>query len=378
MAHLQLTSEQARRVDIIQKRSFHRLCKERGVAPEEYETLLLEVLKDDVRRIAAAMGYNSHDQLPADMKATLLATDYWAGKADTNRRHASQLAQTIAKHQDVLPINWDYLYGLARELELSTADRRTLVAEIVSALPHIPIFDAEFNAFVKRESLIDNIPCVCVYECLPSASRGLIDVFCHGMFEFDAKRNGIALKTSKELKRIGSERQFMDACKTCMDMVFGRTVVAVLDPEVCASSNSDLFLPVRIMKASAHVFAWFHEYGHLLMGHLDRAPCHELEFEADLFAWRVVQGEASGDAFKGPYTRFGAVALLSILQLIEIVQARSESKSHPAAGKRIVSLLQSADEQEVLQIAQILASILELFQATARTHYNIEYTCGQS
>jgi len=374
MEYLRLSDRQARHLAKLKKQSFHRYCEEHRYSPDEHEEFLLKLVKSDLRRIATAQGYDSYDQYPDDMKSVIDSTDYWAVTCDAHKRRASQIAEEIVKSQDLLPINWDYVKNLADELELKYTDKDELIRNVITGLPHIPTFEVEFNAFVGKELLVDNIPCVCVHESLPTASRSFIDVLSGGMFHFNPDRNGVELRNLSELIEISRDKKFMEVCKTCMEMIFGRSTGAVLYEKYLASlSTPELFLPVRTITTSAHYFVWLHEYGHLLMGHLLREPCHEVEYEADNFAWRVVEAKAAGNPHQGPYLRFGAFSMLNIFQLIEIVQNSIESESHPTARKRIRRLIRLVKEEDAAEIRGVISSMLTLFQATAEYHYNASY-----
>ncbi|MBN1937457.1 MAG: hypothetical protein JW934_22560 [Anaerolineae bacterium] len=366
---LSLSGSQKTRLATLQKSSFYHFCKMHGYAPAEHEEFLLQLVKNDLQRIATAQGYDSYNQYPDDMKSVIDSTDYWTVTSNEHKRRASQIAEDIVKVQDLLPINWDYVRNLADELEIGYANKDELIRNVITALPHIPMFEVDFNAFVGKELLLDNIPCVCVHESLPTASRSLIDVLSNGMFHFNPDRNGVELRNPAELMEIGRKQWFMEACKTCMDMVLGRSTGGYLEREACASlSIPELFLPIRTMTATAHYFTWFHEYGHLLMGHLQRDPCHEIEYEADAFALRIVEATASND-LRGPYVRFGAFSLLTILHLIETVENVKESISHPPAKKRISRLLRMVKEEDVDAVRSVVSSMITLVQAVAEHYY---------
>lgn len=104
-------------------------------------------------------------------------------------------------------------------------------------------------------------------------------------------------------------------------------------------------LIVRVMTGAQH-FVWHHEFGHLLRGHLERRPSHQVEREADEFAAAVTLSKGVNQAF---WESVGVVFLFLSLRIVEQRNGTSANQTHPPIRERLMAFVGlSGPHQELL------------------------------
>jgi len=207
------------------------------------------------------------------------------------------------------------------------------------------LFDLEFNSFIEERTLVDGvIPCISIYDQLTVASDVFIDlVFAAAM----SIRSGRVVPTELErCREIGSRPSFQEEFRQCMHMVLGKCDRANLRYDNLLRSSPDTSFLFMVMSAGASRFAWYHEYGHLLMGHLAVGACPEVEFEADHFAWLLVNHQFGKTSSVAAWSCLGALALILVAGFLESASGVSQTRTHPPATSRIEALLATLNERD--------------------------------
>ena len=106
----------------------------------------------------------------------------------------------------------------------------------------------------------------------------------------------------------------------------------------------DLIDYLNIVTTSSQIFVRFHEYGHLVQGHLPIGPCHQVEFDADFYATLHLLSMgigSTGVANPGYQSTFalGGVFILFALCLIEVYTDYEQPSTHPPGEQRLGQFL---------------------------------------
>src|SRR5205807_9264812 len=157
-----------------------------------------------------------------------------------------------------------------------------------------------------------------------------------------------------------------------LEMVLARADRGAFESaRLLSKSWPDVQLDCRFMFMGAATFARLHEYGHLLMGHLEKPQRHALEYEADAFAYKVLTEASrgiSGGYFGSFPVKVGAISLLVMLLLIEAIEKHLPSPTHPSAAHRIMALLQD-ESRESATLLFYVEAILAICKTTIESHY---------
>lgn len=372
---LRLNESERRRLSQMEKQSFLRFCKRLGHSPEERASLILQGEKEDLIHLSQTISEDPTERsaFVQEVRPYIDAPDLWTLKRLAAEERVSRLTDEIAANRTRLPIDWPYLRQLAQDmaLDLSDKDKGNLLRAILLNVPHIRRYDLHFNAFVKSESLLGRIPCVCVYELLITASRFFADVVARRMFRVGSS---VELVGAVEAKRAGTHEAFMIACHECLEMALCKTDVIRLSAEDTASHTwPHLTWPIRLMAMGSQDFAWYHEYGHMLMGHLAAEQGHDVEYAADTFAWQLIKAFRACEHPELFWYRIGALSLLAIIHLLEVINKQPESATHPTAFDRLASICRDLEEPDRFTLFSPVGAMLALCEATLSKCYGVQY-----
>ncbi|MCK4819867.1 hypothetical protein KA005_29145, partial [bacterium] len=109
------------------------------------------------------------------------------------------------------------------------------------------------------------------------------------------------------------------------------------------------------MNAAASLFVTSHEIGHLLLGHIEKDPNPNLEYEADAFATLIVgMSRWINKEF----------AIASVFALIDIIEADNpQSAFHPNSLKRFGNVIAQTNEMKAEidwgYVGNLLKSVLD-------------------
>jgi len=351
----QLTPSQLRRLEEHEKQSFHEFSRRIGYPPDELEKYLLQMAKEEIEltiRMASMENQELEDRVREDVKDMLSANDWWTFKRFQVKTQAEALAADISRQWHSLPVNWNYLNQISDELKIRRPrpDSPESVISFVLSIPHVQIYGTEFNAFVGQETDLDDIPCVSVYEHLIIATERFLDVVLKGLIR-QTSAGSVTVAEPEDLKSAGKDSKFMDACEESLSAVLCRTDIIVHDPDMLLSRTwPEMQLPFRMIAAGATDFVWNHEYGHLLMGHLQRGSCHQVEYEADAFAWKVQLSKYDWHPDASFWYLLGGISILTLFIMIEAITKDGPSESHPSGKNRLYAILGSLDQGTAMRL----------------------------
>ena len=346
----------------LERDSFARFCSQLGHDPVEHARRVLRVSQDNLRRLIEV----ERERFPelAEQHQTLVqelldADDYWLFKRLQNERTKEGIVRHIGDNAALVPIDYEYLSRICEQLHVLAPGpgEPGSLKLFLETIPSLTLSELEFNAFVERRTLVGNaIPCVGVSEQLVTAT----DVFFDVVFRASTSRPSGAIDAAGESQCTarGSDPGFQEACKSSIDLVLGRTDNVDLDYERLLRSDPVMSLPFQLMSSGAHNFVWYHEYGHLLMGHLPIGPCPEVEFEADVFAWQLVNKHVDQGTMPAFWNALGAMALISLFEIIEAIAGRPQAATHPEARLRLKRLMRTLNENDRSTMYRFIQSMI--------------------
>jgi hypothetical protein len=345
--------------------------------PISLEAFLLSRSKEELRISIEAVEKANGRSFPAmwnEAKEALESNDWWAFNHLKHTIVVKHLFDQIVTSASTLPIDWEYLGGIAREFELTTPSPSSpeSLRKMLWSIPHIYQYINDFNAFVGRETLIGNLPCVCIYENLLTASQFFLDIVMRQVLRLDSPYKAELLAVD-ELENVGSQPGFITVCRSVFDMILGRKEWASIEPSYLLSRSwPEMQLPCHLMFFGATDFVRLHEYGHLLRGHLLKQQTYDIEFQADEFAFNAggsIYAKLRGASI---WSKIGAMGILTIIAFIEMIEHHSSSKTHPLAQQRLIALTRSGGEESHILFIYVQA-MLCVCRKTIESEYGVRY-----
>ncbi len=373
---LQLKDNQIRTIEEWEHNSFLEFCKGSGYNPKEYEKKVLDNSKRNLRIFADNINNEAIRKTYFDGSEDLLtANDLWEYKKRQKDTEAKAIIDHIVNNYENIYIDEKYILGLCKELNISapsTLDTGFL-KRFLESIPVVILNTCQFNAFVQKKYVLDKkIPCVFIFDHLSVAVGLFIDFVFQKAITIDSK---MALPTDLKIcNQIGEESSFQDAIKKIIDMVLGKTNQYWTNYENMFSSNPKMSLQYMALICGATRFVWYHEYSHLLMGHLSspKEEWHLDEYNADLNAMRLLYYHyGTNDPFQLSFWEsLGMLSTMYIIVLIEKILSMSESETHPPALKRLHVLIGQMPESSAKVLANYFNPVMELCNPTLERFYN--------
>jgi hypothetical protein len=172
---LQLTPKQQETLYALERSSFDGYCKRTGKDAETYSALISEALIHELNTVRTTAG----DELPASLsehfRNAVESRDMIARiKVVEDHANAVRLSHIVGGAPRHL-INYMYLSSLADTLQLSAPSPANddALHVMLKSLPLRLMWENNFDAFVTHETLLDDIPCVCVFHTITSGLKAL-------------------------------------------------------------------------------------------------------------------------------------------------------------------------------------------------------------
>lgn len=370
---LQLNDRQLKELSRLERDSFTRLCFRLRRNPDEYQQLSLTMAQRNLREFINGHEYPEIASLHfSETQELLNAPDFWTYKRLQKDRETRSIVRHICNNEHALPINYEYLSGLCNHLNISTiwSDDSGILCSFLDSIPVVILFDLSFNAFVEQRTLVDGaIPCVCMFDQLFVTSEVFIDFVLAAAI---STTSGMAVPTNhSRCFEIGTQPAFQEELKQCIELVLGMSDRVDLIYDALLRSRPNMMLPFMIMTHGAQRFVWYHEYGHLLMGHLPVGPCHKVEFAADLFGWFLLNHHFDPADIAAFWNFLGALVVMLLIALLEAILHVSESKTHPSARVRIRELLATLTEHDRNTMLKFLDAVVSICNPTLARYWNV-------
>jgi hypothetical protein len=346
-AGLELTQEQREAIRAVEVASFEEHCKQHGHNIETYAAMCLE----DIKQHSQSIIDNNRDVLVEEGAHDVIlfyerlasATDFWNATEllATSQRH--RIIDEIVDNATHLPINQSYLTQLALDLRLipPARERPETLRDFLLAIPVIEMWGYEFGAYLEGRSTIYGLPCICVFHHLGSVSNLFFNVVMPVLFQVEGET--IYLRAIPEISTLAAEPGFTKALKGVLDMLYGVSYRVEIDGihhfQCLYPHLDDQFF---MLSAGAQDFVWFHEYGHLLLGHLTVGACQQLEYEADRLASSICAEISKRNGLYG----IGMIIIVMMLMIMETQEGTEGTPSHPMAAMRLLNVLGTFEASE--------------------------------
>lgn len=381
---LQLSTEQVETLRKLETASFNQFCKRAGKDATSYAALVSDVLIDELKTAIHTAGDGIPQSLSDHFRNAIQESNMFEKiRIIEDHANATRLSHIIRGAPRQM-INYSYLSTLAEALGLpipSPADD-TPLRVLLDALPLRLMWDNNFNAFVKRETLLANIPCICVFHTITSGLKALADLVATAIVEI-----GDPLPIVIRCSDIRKEPSFKTDCRNVLQAIFGEGNLLIPLHEKHAYGRRDsmhLYLHTYFV-SGAFDFVWLHEYGHLLLGHLLKGPSHRVEFEADEFAAatmfravetfpkyemaRAEEPEVVQDLVEFDRTLyiFGAALALSVLCLFDLFRM-GDSPTHPPGKARVHNI---AKRYPAIDILSFVRNVHQALNPTLEDYWSV-------
>lgn len=365
-----------RTVEKCEHNSFIEFCKDSGNNPKNYEKKVLDNSKRNIRLFVDNIYDETIRKTYLDGSEDLLtANEFWEYKKRQKDTEAKAIIEHIVHNYKNINIDKQYIFGLCKELNISTPKKldAAFLKRFLKSIPVVILYTCQFNAFVEKRYVVDEkIPCVFMYDNLLVAVGIFIDFVYQKAITIESKK---VLPTDfKICKQIGKQSSFQDAIKQIIDMVLGKTDQFWTNHENLFSSNPKMCLQYASLIGGATRFVWYHEYSHLLMGHLS-SPKEEWrldEFNADLNAMRLLHYHyGKDDPFQLSFWEsLGMLSTIYLIVLIEKISSISESKTHPPPLDRLHVLVGKMPESSANNLAKYFNPVMDICNPTLERFYN--------
>jgi len=312
------------------------------VTPKKYTSVFL----DNARReactfIDAATQFDEiDDEVVSFYKSIEASSDFWEVIGLLTEFSRRRYVDVIVSHAPQSLSNYEYLTQVADTFgaEQPKPDKPSTLKRFLTEIPMIRLWEPDFNAFLGRTSPIGSIPHICVYHTLETAVRGFADIILYPILNIHDNR--CTQRSIDEIQAIASGMEYIGSVKTLMDFVFGHTWAMTYEKERSFKGHGtpESLILCETVAGGSIDFVWFHEFGHLLMGHLKDVPCHAVEFQADAFAARTML-RVSDERDKLFWYIAGGAATLFLISLLEARRSTSHSSTHPPANDRLMHFL---------------------------------------
>ncbi|WP_157088152.1 hypothetical protein [Bradyrhizobium jicamae] len=333
---LKLTPGQERTVRQIQEHSFRAYCKHAGYEEQEHAALLFSFARKKLDDILANVDLKDidDDEQRQRLEAILKADNFLDLRQAEMEDRRKGYAKTLAAAADRLPIAYEYTAGLCEKFGLAKpeAERPSSIRGWVEAVPLLMSWDWEFNAFMGKATLIDDLPCICIYESLLSACDAFLDCIAPVAINFGSKTRA---RPTSDCEAMGSESEFMERLHSCLRLLLGESNYGLASKDEIERKSRNT---IMAMTEGSVQMVWFHEFGHLLLGHLEQPESHTIEFEADRFALSVIANDTAGKPL-AVWPGLGSMTIFILLDIIETIEKHDETPSHPSAKRRIKAAL---------------------------------------
>jgi len=351
----------------MERESFEQMCNKAGVDIRKQEAFMLEVLKDAIRT-------HPNDETNSNI---LKCGDYFQALRLLAYSNKQNDIRVITNIWDKLPINRKYWERTIGNLKKMGYEIEETPYDSLMAIPHYCLFDSEFNAFVRRSVMLDNVPLLCIYELLTNMTYELLNFIVPVIFRL-LPSGKCTFSPESFVAEKASTNNFMNNCGQYFEGLFGyRSADMFLTDVDLVTSNPNpnvMLYYLTLINAGAHFFVLSHEYGHLLMGHLDLSQCPQIEHDADQFAYRVLS-----DGFRNindnlkMMLHLGAAFLLILLCIFEKKQGGRVSETHPPSIIRLILFHEVFANKEYKEVvAAFVRLILAAVNPTLKFNWNFE------
>lgn len=254
---LQLTRQQEETLHDLEMASFNDFCSRIEKDSTSYAKQLSDALIDELNRVIHLSGDGIPQSLIDHFRNARQQGDI-LGQMKIVEAHANmtRLSHIVGGAPRQM-LNYRYLQSLAKSLRLPvlTPIDDNALRILLNSLPLRLIWDNNFNAFVTGETLLDDIPCVCVYHAITSGLKSLSAVVATAIIEF-----GDPFPVVIRCKEIRHENSFKTDCRKALQSILGEgdLLVPISKQHAFGSQDQIQMYFYTLLVSGAFDFVWLH------------------------------------------------------------------------------------------------------------------------
>ncbi|WDI43371.1 hypothetical protein [Bremerella sp. P1] len=232
--------------------------------------------------------------------------------------------------------------------------------ELISKVRSVNLFERQMNAFFSPSLGILGVPVVCVYPQLEKTIDLVANLLCYCFVQLEDYATEPD-RIEDKLKRIARRDDIRFVTREVVRLARCETIGGIVYPTCTASGETADFrslLEYRLLALAAIQFVWFHEFGHVLLGHTGQGPSKEFELQADAFALAVLMFQSGGLDETRPIV--GVTLCLLIIALTE--DSITEQDSHPPARYRLRQLFNGMSVRNQFKVESMIRVWKHLFR----------------
>ncbi len=358
-----LTEAQKVTIQEIQTKSLERFCAKFGINENSFKRMEVAI-EEEQRSLVRKRILAENPKFLAryDMLLGTPPKDFWDYYA-----HHANLCRNIDNNflfqASGIPANEPYLIDLTNKLGWGFDNLAQTIKGLVDNIPNPILFDLEFTGYVSHIHKLGEVPVLYVYPHLLECLNDFIDIMLECLTVPRTDGTGFKWRPQQSFDQLLDSPPALANLTTVIHRIRGKTPLSIILPAASFSNSShgqDLMSVVVLneVRNGAKRFVKFHEYGHLLFGHLERENSADLEHEADFFAASVIfQAEET----HGELHWWGISILFSIFAFLENFDVTNENDL-PKANERLKQIIHqfgNSFDNEVYQRSVFLLNLIK-------------------
>lgn len=339
----QLNRTQKKLLIAKERELFIRHCKKFGWDPKEVEKKFIKNFRprdnDIIKGLRQRAEKDSAGLELLESNALFHTDNYWQYLRIQTNIKRSMVTDWICEAASSLQIDYGYVSKIAKLMSLSEVSEKNpdSLKNFLLNIPLINIFDIEFNAFVTKDTIIDGIPCMCTHTSLPEVAEFFANLFLSVLIPEKVVKTEIKFAFDETLNNKINSQEFVWSCVSgFLALLGGSTELGFTPTYQLTKIHPNLMPEFLLVLTGTSGFVYLHEFGHLLMGHLEKPYVPSLELEADSFAAKTLINVGK-DRHKLSWIAFGLATIFNILEMIEVLNENT-LETHPKATERLAAL----------------------------------------
>lgn len=372
-------ADRARITRPMEMASLERYCELHGYNPRDYaracheqQTLRARSVLEDYRDRLAESGateIRSHYERIAE------SADVWEATRLVMLAHIASVIDSIVEHREYLRLNWNYVARLADSIGIREPSNRhpERLRALLLSIPQMTLWGNDFGASIWSLPRL-GIPVVIVNHLL-AATDLYLNVLATILFDVEDER--VYQRTIDEIAARAEMLDVAEAMGAVLEIAVGRVQSATIDDtKLFNTLYPHLNSMLSDLSSSAMDFVLYHEYAHVLFGHIELEPSHRLEYDADWFAatlsarttGRAPSAHNADGATEGVSMQtLGMVAMLMLLIVIESAAGAPLARSHPMAAMRLFQLINMSESAERAKVVTVADAIQYALRPAMKT-----------
>lgn len=228
----------------------------------------------------------------------------------------------FTKHVPEQIINWKYLYSVSKKHSLSKLNEKTpSLKDLLMKFPVAFMFEYEFDAYVEHEVNEMNPPGLFFNYLLLHSITELTHL---AAWHWTIKMSPESIHSDS---KIPSESDLNNEAARLISFLLGKVLFS--QRYISNELEPELFLVAMTTEINALSFITFHEYSHLVLGHLNLPRNKNQEYEADWLSILTLTKTRT------PYKEFSIVMVFALINIIECVFSQ-KMDTHPSSTNRMI------------------------------------------